>query len=139
MNVGTQLGSAAPGLESTLTPALSLTDRDHLEVLETNLQLVRDWVGQVVHGFATGFNVYGEGGIGKSYTVFQELDRLNADYKPFNSRMTSHSLFNALEKFPDSVHVLEDMEQVMNDKGAQGVFRSALWGRREEGAPGPME
>jgi hypothetical protein len=46
---------------------------------------------------------------------------------------------NALQKFPDSVHVLEDMGQIFRDRGAQGVLRSALWGQRREGDKGPME
>ena len=53
--------------------------------------------------------------------------------------MTGRGLYNALEKFPDSFHVLEDMEQITRDRGAQGVLRSALWGQRREGGKGPME
>ncbi|WP_165253477.1 hypothetical protein [Paludisphaera soli] len=62
-----------------------------------------------------------------------------ADYKLFNSRMTGRGLYNALERFPDSVHVLEDMEQITRDRGAQGVLRSACWGQRKDGGRGPME
>jgi hypothetical protein len=83
--------------------------------------------------------LYGEAEISKSYTVIGELERLKADYKIYNSRMTGRGLFNALEAFPDSIHVLEDMEQIMRDRGAQGVLRSALWGQRKDGGKGPME
>lgn len=135
----TRPASALPGPESPPLQGLSTTELDHLAGLETKLQLARDYVGEVVHGYTTGLYLYGEGGIGKSFTVFQELDRLNADYKPFNSRMTGRGLFNALEKFPDSIHVLEDMEQIMHDRGAQGVLRSALWGQRKVESGGRME
>jgi hypothetical protein len=41
--------------------------------------------------------------------------------------MTAKGLFLALAKFPDAVHVLEDMERLTQDRDAQGVLRSALW------------
>jgi hypothetical protein len=120
-------------------PDLSQADSKHLANLETKLQLVRDNVAEVVQGYTTGLYLFGEGGIGKSYTALKELDELKADYKLYNSRMTGRGLYNALEKFPDSIHVLEDMEQITRDRGAQGVLRSALWGQRREGGKGPME
>lgn len=120
-------------------PALTAEEQQRLERLEQKLQLVRDRVGAVVRGYATGLFLYGEGGIGKSYTVLSELERLKADFIVFNSRMTGRGLYNALEQFPSSVHVLEDMEQLTRDKGAQGVLRSALAAQRKEGDTGPLE
>lgn len=120
------------------TMQLSAEDRTHLADLEQHLQLVRDRTSGVATGYATGFFLHGEGGVGKSYTVLQELERLKANYKIFNSRMTGRGLYNALEKFPDAVHVLEDMEQLAHDRGAQGVLRSALWGQRRS-EHGPQE
>src|SRR5262249_13150631 len=63
----------------------------------------------------------------KSHTVLARLEELQASYKLFNSRMTAKGLFRALERAPDAVHVLEDMERLTNDRDAQGVLRSALW------------
>src|SRR3954470_6991618 len=76
---------------------LSPRDVKHLAALEPKLQLVRDYVFQVVEGLSTGMYLFGEGGIGKSFTVLSELERLKADYKLYNSRMTGRGLFNALE------------------------------------------
>jgi hypothetical protein len=118
---------------------LSDHDARHLAALEQRLQVVRDHIAEVVHGYVTGFYLFGEGGVGKSYTVIEELQRLKADFKVFNSRMTGRGLYNALERFPDSVHVLEDMEPIFRDRGAQGVLRSALWGQRKDGGRGAME
>jgi hypothetical protein len=53
--------------------------------------------------------------------------------------MTGRGLHNQLEKYPDAVHVLEDLEQIMRDRGAQGVLRSALWCQRPAGGKGSME
>ena len=130
---------ATHGVRPDPPRGLSERDRHNLAGLETKLQLVRDFTGQVAGGLTTGLYLFGEGGIGKSHTVLDELGRLKADHKVFNSRMTGRGLYNALERFPDSVHVLEDMEQITRDRGAQGVLRSALWGQRKDGGRGPME
>jgi hypothetical protein len=118
---------------------LSRQDEENLARLEQKLQLVRDRTTAVARGYSTGLFLHGSGGIGKSYTVLNELVRLQANFKLFNSRMTGRGLYNALERFPDAVHVLEDMEQIMHDRAAQGVLRSALWGQRKQGECGPME
>ena len=84
---------------------LSDADRKQVAALETKFQLVRDYTGEVASGYTTGLYLFGEGGIGKSHAVIRELDRLKSDYRLFNSRMTGRGLFNALERFPDSIHV----------------------------------
>jgi len=119
---------------SSLTPA----DQKHVAALEQKLQVVRDFTGSVASGRTYGFFLWGKGGVGKSHTVIEELERLKVPYKLFNSRMTGRGLFNALEEFPDAVHLLEDMEPLFRDSGACGVLRSALWGVRPRG-DGPTE
>ena len=73
---------------------------------------------------------FGTGGIAKSYTVLDELQRLDVNFKLFNSRMSGRGLFEALAEYPTAVHVLEDMERVVKDRDAQGIIRSACWGQR---------
>src|SRR4051794_2934975 len=99
-----------PAPTSNLT--LSSEDQSHLETLDRKLMVIRDRVTSVVRGYTTGFFLYGEGGNCKSYTVVQELERLRADYKLHNSRMTGRGLFDVLRKHPDSIHLLEDMERL---------------------------
>ena len=95
--------------------------------LERKLQVARDHVGGVAWRHKTGFYLYGQGGVGKSYTVLRHLASLGAPCQLFNSRMTAKGLFHALAKAPDATHVLEDMERIVRDPDAQGVLRSALW------------
>lgn len=114
-------------------PPLTPEDRGLLETLDRKLMVVRDRVRSVVKRYTTGFFLYGEGGNCKSYTVTGELDRHGADYKVHNSRMTGRGLFDVLEKHPDSIHLLEDVEGLFRDPMAQGVLRSALWGQRRDG------
>lgn len=119
--------------------ALRPQDQRHLATLDAKLQLVRDRVVSVAMGRTTGFYLYGPGGCSKSYTIMQELTRLEAPYRLFNSRMTGRGLYNALEDAPDSVHLLEDMEQLFRDSGARGVLRSAPWSQPQEDKTGPLE
>jgi hypothetical protein len=105
----------------------AIADAGALASLENKHQLVRDRVTAVAKGYSTGLYIYGTGGVGKTYTVLQQLERLKISFKLFNSRMTARGLFRALEKAPEAVHVLEDMERLTNDRDAQCVLRSALW------------
>jgi hypothetical protein len=125
---GQKVGTLSPG-PATPEGGLSQQDQKALNRLMAKMQIVRDCVGAVVDGYSTGLYLYGHGGVGKSHLIFEELNRRQACYKLFNSRMTGRGLYNALEKYPDDIHVLEDMEQITHDRGAQGVLRSALWGQ----------
>jgi hypothetical protein len=134
-----QVKSSQPNMASNVSLHSALEDQHHLQQLEAKLQMVRDRVTAVVRGYATGLSVYGEGGVGKSYTVLEQLRRLKSDFVLFNSRMTGRGLFDQLAKYPSAVHLLEDMEPLLRDRGAQGVLRSALWAQRRPGATGPLE
>ena len=102
-------------------------DQEALASLEKKLHLVRDHVTAVAKGYKTGYYLYGPGGMGKSYTVLRHLESLDVPYQLFNSRMTAKGLFLTLQKAPDAIHVMEDMERLTKDPDAQGVLRSALW------------
>jgi hypothetical protein len=131
-------GEGGARIELVKGLTLSPSDQKHLATLEQKFQIIRDYTRSVADGRTTGFYLYGKGGCGKSHNVIHELDRLGVPYKLFNSRMTGRGLYNALEAFPDSLHLLEDMEQLFRDGGARGVLRSALWGQSRKG-DGPFE
>jgi hypothetical protein len=114
-------------LEASTDDGLLAQDRQHLESLDNKLRMVKDRVRSVVRGYSYGLYLYGAGGLGKTFSVLEELQDLEADFRHFNARMTAKGLFMALYDAPDAVHLLEDMERVMNDRDAQGVLRSALW------------
>ena len=111
---------------------MTLSTEDHaaLDRFEQRLQLIRDRTRGVAEGWATGFYLWGGGGISKTFTVKEELDRLKAHYVLTNSRLTGRGLFDLLSDYPDSVHVLEDMERMCLDPNAAGVLRSACWGQK---------
>ena len=118
---------------------LSAVDQKHLGALFGKFQMVRDFTGGVAEGRTGGFYLFGPGGCGKSYSILDELKRRGTPYRLFNSRMTGRGLYNALEGYPDGLHVLEDMEQLFRDSGAKGVLRSALWSQSGNDARRPQE
>jgi len=106
-------------------------DRHALMELEKKLELVRDRVRAVGRRYQTGFFLAGRGGVGKSHSVQDELDRLNVEYRRWNSHLTARGLFDRLQAFPDVVHFIEDVEQLVNNRQALGLLRSALWSVRK--------
>jgi hypothetical protein len=104
-----------------------MTDAQLLAQLDNKLRLVDDRVTAVACGYSAGLYLYGPGGTGKSYNIRQTLDKHQANYRLFNSRMTAKGLFIAMEKAPDAIHVLEDIERLTGDRDAQGLLRAALW------------
>lgn len=119
-------------LRAAAAASLTADEAKALAQLERKLQLVRDRTAAVVMKYASGFFLHGQGGVGKSFTVLEELRRLKANYKLSNSRMTGRGLFDLLERYPTAIHLLEDMESLLRDKAAQGVLRSALWSQGTE-------
>lgn len=107
---------------SEMTPHLAA-----LASLERKQNLLRDLVTAVGKGYKSGLFLYGNGGVGKSFTVLRQLAHLDVPYQLYNSRMTAKGLFKRLEKARSLIHVLEDMERLTKDPDAQGVLRSALW------------
>jgi hypothetical protein len=108
---------------------LAAEDQDYLIAYESKLVRVRAGVEQVALGYESGMHLWGAGGVGKSFTVLKELDRLEVDYKLSNSRLTGRGLFDLLRESPSSIHVIEDAEQMTGDRNAVGVLRSALGGQ----------
>ena len=109
--------------------ALSREDQLHLDSLQRKLQIVRDRTRSVAKGYRNGLHLWGEGGIGKSYSVLSELDHVTANYVLHNSRITGRALFDTLKEYPDQVHVIEDCEPLFGDHNARCVLRSAMWGQ----------
>lgn len=106
-----------------------MTDKELLATLDAKLEIVRDRVRGVAEGYNPGMILWGEGGAGKSYTVETTLQAPGKPYGLTNSRLTAKGLFELLRDQPDIVHVLDDCEPLVQEKHAQGVLRSALWGQ----------
>jgi hypothetical protein len=112
------------------TLRLTHDEETDLANFEKKLQMVRDRLRGVAHGYADGLILDGPGGVGKSFTVEQELLRLGTPYYRSNSHVSGRGLFDLLAEDPDIVHVVEDAETMLADRKALGVLRSALDGQR---------
>ena len=77
-------------------PLFSVGGPVDLVSLGKKLHLVCDYVTAVAKSFKTGLFLYGSGGVGKSFTVFGQLNRLGVPYQLHNSRMTAKGLFLAV-------------------------------------------
>jgi len=88
-------------------------------------------VKQVVDGDTTAFFLWGPGGHGKDYIVAEGL-RDHDKVRRHRGDMSALGLFLALQEFPDHVHVLEDMEKLYREQGAQQVLRAACGGVESE-------
>lgn len=99
---------------------LSAQDRHQLAQLEKRHELVRDRVRGVVSGRHTGFFLGGRGGIGKSRTIADELDRLGVSFILTNSHLTGRGLVDLLRNYPNSFHLIDDIEEAIRDPQAMG-------------------
>jgi hypothetical protein len=108
---------------------LELDDDDitALAKLDSKMECIRVAVKSLSGRYQSGFFLWGEGGCGKSYTIFEELRRQRAKYVLHNSRLTARGLADALERAPDDIHVIEDCETMFGDAKTAGVLRSALF------------
>ena len=139
--VALQDPSASGAGSDVTTQGAALTDADAkaLQSFEAKLQMIRDRVKGVAHGYATGLFIHGPGGCSKSFTVLETLRQVGANYRLLNSRITGRGLIDELERYPESILVIEDAESMLTDKMAVGVLRSALWGQRPATGTGPIE
>jgi hypothetical protein len=112
----------------------SLTEEENSELgnFHARMAIVRDRVRGLVGGYGYGLYLWGDGGISKSWTVQDELNRLGANFRLTNTRLTGKGFFLLLAEYPDSIHVIEDAESLLSGnsdsaKAAAGIFRSAFW------------
>ena len=108
----------------------SLTDEDHLATLGDKMAMVKRAVRQVINRKVNGLYLWGSGGIGKTYTITQELEQAGCDFKQLSGNITARGLFDLLYDNPNSIHLLEDLEHLFEDKKVQGLLRAALWGSK---------
>ena len=85
-------------------------DKRHLETLESKMRLLGDRVRSVANGYQTAAYIVGRPGIGKTYTVLDELN--NKNWGPWamrNARMTPLGLFRFFAEHPHHTLVLDDV------------------------------
>lgn len=107
-------------------------DRIALASVRGKLRFISEGVRKLTEHLDTGLLLWGEGGLGKSFAVENELKKANVLYVHSNSRITARALVNKLQAAPNAIHFLEDVESLIDDKKSHGVLRSALWSQSTE-------
>ncbi len=104
-----------------------MNEHEHLNNARKRQQLLRDLVTGVASGLYTGLLVYGRGGIGKSFIVDDQLQRLGRSHQKVNSHITPLALYEELERYRNEIIVLEDCESILKSPVALGILRSATF------------
>ena len=115
-----------------LTDDVSAPDAALITDFEAKLQLIRDRVASVAHGYHTGCYLVGRPGTSKTYTVRQELDRMEEPSLYRNARMTPWGLFCVLADHPEHIIVIDDITTLFKSDQAMQVFLAALDGKPGE-------
>lgn len=102
------------------------------ESLDRKLQIIKDRVTLATNGYINGFYLWGDGGIGKSFTILTQLDLLGVKPIIHNTRISARSFFDEICDHPTNVHVVEDCESIFTDKQGMNLLRSACWGQKEK-------
>jgi hypothetical protein len=102
----------------------------HLQTLDAKHRLLRDRVRSVANGYQTAVYVVGRPGIGKTYTVLDELN--NKNWGPWamrNARMTPLGLYRFFSEHPNHTLVLDDVGGLFDNRAALLILLAALDGR----------
>jgi hypothetical protein len=122
-----------PGRAGELVlPPLSEEDQTALAAFYQRQTVLRDLTIGCIEGNHTGAHIFGPPGVSKSYTIINTLRERQA-YWRHHQRITAKPLYLELEKHPGAIHVVEDCEQLLLEKSAQTLLRSALGGERRKG------
>jgi len=108
----------------------SINDQ-HIQTFEAKLQLIRDRVSSVIHGYHTGAYLVGRPGTSKTYTVRQHLEQSCVPWVYQNARMTPMGLFSFIVDHPEHVIVLDDIVSLFKNDQAMQLMMAGL-----DGVPG---
>ncbi|HVX15931.1 MAG TPA: hypothetical protein VHC22_32405 [Pirellulales bacterium] len=106
----------------------SSDDRQHVKTFEQKLQLIRDRVASVAHGYHTACYLVGRPGTSKTSTVREELDRLSIPWAYQNARMTPMGLFGFIAEHSEHAVVLDDIPSLLKNDQAVQILLAALDG-----------
>ena len=105
--------------------SINPNENPHLESLQRKLVALRDDVRSVVRGYKLGLLLYGAPGIGKSWTIRDELEKLQVAYRELGI-ITPRALFEHLQRFPHDFLLIEDNESLLADSRTASILRTAL-------------
>lgn len=108
------------------------SEQDLLQSFEQKVQVIRDRVASVVHGYHTATYLVGRPGTSKTHTVREELERLEEPWIYQNARMTPMGLFGFIAEHPEHIIVLDDIASLFKNDQAVQILLAALDGKPGE-------
>jgi hypothetical protein len=108
------------------------TDEELLQSFEKKVQVIRDRVASVVHGYHTATYLVGRPGTSKTHTVREELGQTDVPWIYQNARMTPMGLFEFIAEHPEHVIVLDDITTLFKNDQAMQILLAALDGKPGE-------
>jgi hypothetical protein len=135
LTMSTKKPAVGSSKSSKLVPSfMSLDHREELlEGVEARRRNVTTLIQQVISGVKVAACFYGPGGHGKSWAVKKELDSLTGkSWRHHAGSVTPRGLFDELHKYKDSLHVFEDMEELLKSPPYGKLLRPALDDGAEE-------
>jgi hypothetical protein len=109
-------------------PSLSKDEQSLVRQLDRKFQLIRDRVASVAHRYHTACYLVGRPGTSKTYTVREELERLEEPWAYQNARLTPMGLFSLFAEHPEHVVVLDDIGTLFKNEQSMQILLAALDG-----------
>jgi hypothetical protein len=104
----------------------------NLHTLHGRLGVIRTRVGAVIRKYATGLFIAGRPGTGKSYTVYETLNKAEVAYHTLKGGTSPLGLMDALGKYPNHVIVLDDVAGLFKKDHAKTILMAATDGKATE-------
>lgn len=102
------------------------TDRQHYETYLRNQQMVVDRVTGVVNRRHNGLYVWGETGVGKTYSIERTLEEAQRQgrrsYRKLEGKCTPIGLFELARDFPDHILFIDDDPMLVQDRLSQQIL-----------------
>lgn len=98
--------------------------------INDKFRFLENMVGMVVKKTAVSMVITGEGGLGKTYTVMQEIKKRqleeNSDYITIKGFSTAKGLYRTLFENSDKLIVFDDCDEVLKNDVAKNILKGAL-------------
>lgn len=102
------------------------TDRQHFETYLRNQQMVMDRVTGIVNRRHNGLYVWGETGVGKTFSIERTLEEAHArgirSYRKLEGKCTPVGLFELARDFPDHILFIDDDPMLVQDRLSQQIL-----------------
>lgn len=106
--------------------------------INTRFLFMEDLVGLTLRNIIKALFIFGEGGIGKTFTVQQLLDERELidgeDYVIIKGHSSPRATFNLLNEYRDRLVIFDDCDSVLTNATTENVIKAVLdaWSKKRE-------